>query len=75
MKNEKNKRRSYLKIPASVELGRAPIRVYGYDTSEKFVCCLKINAAGVTVLSGTKGGKQLYTGNWEKLVQKLTDEK
>jgi hypothetical protein len=48
------------------------MKIWGYDKEEKFVCRLEINAAGIAVFSGEKGGKKLCDLNWERLVQKLS---
>jgi hypothetical protein len=64
MKQIKRRRSSYLSVP-TLPLRTAPVIVWGYDKSEKFVCRLHINAAGIAVFSGEKGGKKLCDVSWE----------
>jgi hypothetical protein len=68
MKN--NKRSSYLSA-RYIHLGKRPIKIWGYNQAEKFVCRLEINAAGLEVFSGVTGGKRLRNWNWESLVKEL----
>ncbi len=71
MKQLKRRRRSYLFTPIT-QLGIKPVIIWGYDTSEKFVCRLEINGAGAAVFSGEKGGEKLCNASWEKLVAALS---
>jgi len=70
MKTKNRKRSSYLSTN-ELQLGRAPIKIWGYDKSEDFVCRLEINAAGLAVFAGGRGGKKLGDFSWERLVKKL----
>ena len=73
MKSRVKKRSSYVSL-RDLPLGKRPIKIWGYDQSDKFVCRLEINAAGVAVFSGEKGGKMLCNVSWERLVKKLSDD-
>jgi hypothetical protein len=66
------KRSSYLKYDEYIQLGRRPLYVWGYGKTGKFVCRLEINAAGIAVYAGTKGGRRLADAGWETLVKRLT---
>jgi hypothetical protein len=70
MKPEQRKRSSYLSA-RYLWVGKRPIKIWGYDKSERFVCRLEINAAGLAVFSGEKGGRMLCDLSWEMLVKKL----
>jgi hypothetical protein len=70
MKGENRKRSSYLSA-RDIHIGRGPIKIWGYDKAEKFVCRLEINAAGLAAFSGERGGKKLCDLSWERLVAKL----
>ena len=70
MKSETRKRSSYLSA-RDLRLGKRPIKIWGYDKSDDFVCRLEINAAGVAVFSGGRGGRKLGDFSWERLVRKL----
>jgi hypothetical protein len=72
MKTKTRKRSSYLSA-RDLQLGKRPIKIWGYDKSEDFVCRLEINAAGVEVFSGGRGGKKLGNYSWEQLVTKLLE--
>jgi hypothetical protein len=71
MKSKNRKRSSYVSA-RYLSLDKRPMKIWGYDKEEKFVCRLEINAAGIAVFSGEKGGKKLCDLNWERLVQKLS---
>ena len=66
------KRSSFLEFGQEIELNKAGLKIWGYDTQEKFVCRLEINATGIAVYAGEKGGRKLANVNWEELVKKLT---
>jgi hypothetical protein len=70
MKTKRQKRSSYLS-GSGIPLGQKTIKIWGYDKTETFVCRLEINAAGLEVFSGVRGGKSF--GNWsgETLVKNL----
>jgi hypothetical protein len=70
MKAEKRKRSSYLSA-RDLRLGKREIKIWGYDKSERFVCRLEINAAGLAMFSGQKGGRKVCDLSWESLVEKL----
>jgi hypothetical protein len=72
MKRHAQKRSSYLSADM-LELRKRPIYVWGYDKAENFVCRIEINAAGLAVYSGKRGGKQLCDLPWESLVKKLKE--
>jgi len=55
------KRSSYLWFNQEVTINKAGLKLWGYDTDEKFVCRLEINATGLEIFSGEKGGKQIVT--------------
>lgn len=65
------KRSSYVQYDEAIELGKKPLYVWGYGKSGKFVCRLEINAAGIAVYAGKKGGQRLADLGWEPLVKKL----
>ena len=66
------KRSSYLKYDEVVELGKRGLTIWAYGRTRKFVCRLEINAAGLTVFTGTKGRKRVANASWEDLVQRLS---
>lgn len=72
MKRQAHKRSSYLST-YGLELRKRPIYIWGYDKAENFVCRIEINAAGLAVYSGKRGGKKLCDLSWERLVKKLKD--
>ena len=74
MPKRRSKRSSYLSL-RYLSLDTRPIKIWGYDTSDEFVCRLEINAAGVAVYSGKRGGKKLCNHDWETFVGKLTKRK
>jgi len=65
------RRTSYLQYDQAIELGMTPLYVWGYGKKGKFVCRLEVNAAGLAIYSGKKGGKRLADVSWETLVKKL----
>jgi hypothetical protein len=67
----KTKKRSSYLSAGDIHLTKKPIKVWGYSQSDKFVCRLEINSAGLAIYSGKTGGKTLCDWNWEKLVKKL----
>jgi hypothetical protein len=66
------KRSSYLKHDEVVELGKRGLTIWAYGKTNRYVCRLEINAAGLGIYSGKKGGKRLVNSTWEHLVQKLS---
>ena len=70
MKIKRQKRSSYL-LAEYLHLDKRPIKIWGYSKLETFVCRLEINAAGLEVFSGVKGGKSFGNWSWETLVKKL----
>jgi hypothetical protein len=71
VKQVKRKRSSYMSA-YDLRLDKKRIKIWGYDKSEKFVCRLEINAAGVEVFAGERGGKSLCNLTWESLVVQLS---
>jgi hypothetical protein len=71
MKRQKRKRSSYLSA-RYLQLETRPVKIWGYDQSENFVCRLEVNSAGVAVFSGRKGTKKICDLTWEGLIQKLS---
>jgi hypothetical protein len=71
MTPQKQKRSSYLSAH-DLQLGKRPIKIWGYDKADKFVCRLEINAAGLAIYSGVTGGKNLEDFSWERFVRTLT---
>jgi hypothetical protein len=65
------KRRAYMQYTELVEIGRTGLTVWGYGRNKKYVCRLEINAAGVEVYAGKKGGRCLAQLTWEGLVNQL----
>ena len=65
------KRTATFRFKSEVELGHAPIVVWGYGRSGKFVCRVEVNSAGLAVYSGVKGQKKLADASWEKLTKLL----
>jgi hypothetical protein len=65
------KRRSWLRYEEYIELGVKPVRVWGYSRTGRYVCRAEINAAGIAIYAGKKGGKKLADVSWEKLVKRL----
>jgi hypothetical protein len=70
-KPAKRKRSSYMSA-RDLPLSKRRIKIWGYDKNEKFVCRLEINAAGVEVFAGERGGTSLRNLNWEGLVEVLS---
>lgn len=66
------KRSSYLKYDEIISLGKRGLTVWGYDKSEKFVCRVEINAAGLALFSGAKGRKRIANVSWERLVSEFS---
>jgi hypothetical protein len=58
-----------------VELGFAPVRVWGYDKEGKYVCRVEVNAAGLAVYTGSKGLKRVANATWEQLVERIKKRK
>jgi hypothetical protein len=67
MKSEIRKRSCSLLIK-KIYLDKRTIEIRGYDKSDKCVCRLKINAAGLEVFKG-KGKKPLRDWTWERMVK------
>lgn len=66
------KRKAYLLHDEEIELGRKGLKIWGYDPKGKYVCRLEINAAGIAVYKGKKGGKRVVNVTWEKLINQLS---
>ena len=67
------KRSSYLKHDETIELGKRGLTIWGYNKRKKFVCRVEINAAGLALYSGNKGGKKLVDASWEYLVKRMSE--
>lgn len=74
MKNRNLKRSSYLSA-RDIRLAIRPVKIWGYGKSQNFVCRLEINAAGIAVFTGERGGEKLCNDSWEKFVKRLQKEK
>jgi hypothetical protein len=72
MKNKNKKRSSYLSA-RDIRLAIRPVVIWGYGKSQNFVCRLEINAAGIAVFTGEKGGHKLCNDSWEKFVKRLIE--
>ncbi len=68
------KRSSYLKHDETIELGKRGLTVWAYGRTGKYVCRVEINAAGVKVCAGKKGGKTLANLSWEKFAKRVAKE-
>lgn len=55
----------------AIDINKAGFRIWGYDTKGKFACRLEVNAVGLAAFSGKKGGRQVASVTWEKLVETL----
>jgi hypothetical protein len=66
------KRSSYLLHDEEVALGKRGLRIWGYGKKGRFACRVEINATGLAVYSGPRGGKRLINSSWEHLVDKLS---
>jgi hypothetical protein len=73
MKNKNLKRSSYLSA-RDIRLAIRPVKIWGYGKSENFVCRVEINAAGIAVFTGVKGGQKLCNDSWEKFVKRLKEK-
>jgi hypothetical protein len=73
MTSTKRKSSSYLSA-RDLRLGKRPIKIWGYDKADRFVCRLEINDAGLAIFSGVTGGKKLEDFSWERFVRKLTQK-
>jgi hypothetical protein len=71
MKRQKQKRSAYLEVPPIPLQRRRAIKVWGYDKKTDFVCRVEINAAGLEIYSGKKGGESLGNFSWKALVKTL----
>jgi len=65
------KRSSIMHFKQNINVDKAGFKIWGYDTKGKFVCRLEINAAGLALYTGEKGGRRIANVNWERLVEKL----
>ena len=73
MKNKNLKRSSYLSA-RDIRLAIRPVKIWGYGRSQNFVCRLEINAAGIAVFTGERGGENLCNDSWENFVKRLKKE-
>ena len=67
------RRSSFLSLPKGykIELGKGLIKVWAYTTSEVPICRLEINAAGIGVYTGKMGKTKLFSGYWEKFIERV----
>jgi len=66
------KQSGYLKVNQEIELKKGPgLTIWGYNKQGEFVCRLEINATGLEVFTGKKGGRKIADVYWEDLVKKL----
>jgi hypothetical protein len=65
------RRSSYLRYDATIEVGRTPVTVWGYDKRGRFVCRVKLTAAGIEVKAGKLGTRKIADVTWERLVERL----
>lgn len=66
------KRSSYLIYDEELQLGKRGLTIWAYGRSGEYVCRLEINATGLAVFAGKKGGRRIANVNWEQLPKKLT---
>jgi hypothetical protein len=69
------KRSSYLKYDEIVPLGKRGLTVWGYGKKGEFICRLHVNATGIALYTGKKGGKFVANVHWENLIKRLTTKK
>jgi hypothetical protein len=67
-----NRRSSYLRYKATIEIGQSPVTVWGYDKKGRFVCRVKLTAAGIEVKAGKFGTRKIADVTWEELVKRLS---
>jgi hypothetical protein len=65
------KRSSYLQHDDVIELGKRGVKLWCYGRTGKYVCRLEINAAGMAIYTGNKGGRRIGNLSWESVVDKL----
>jgi hypothetical protein len=65
------KRSSYIMHDETVPLGKRGVTIWAYGRTGRYVCRLEVNATGISIYSGKKGGLKIANVNWEKLVKKL----
>ena len=65
------KRSAYLKYDELVEIGKRGLTVWAYGRNRKYVCRLELNATGIAVFAGKKGGRRLANMTWEKFIERL----
>lgn len=66
------KRSAYLKYDEEIVIGKRGLTIWAYGPKGKYVCRVQINAAGIAVYTGKKGGKRVADVNWENLVKRLS---
>jgi hypothetical protein len=65
------KRSSYLMYDDYIPLGRKTLKIWAYGRTKRYVCRVEINAAGMSIHSGKKGGRKIIDLSWERLVSRL----
>ena len=65
------KRSAYLRYDEMITIGKRGLTVWAYGRNRKYVCRLEINATGITVFAGKKGGKRLANKTWEAFINLL----
>jgi len=68
------RRSSYLRYNATIGIGHTPVTVWGYDKKGRFVCRVKLTAAGIEVKAGRLGTRKIADVTWEQLVDRLSQE-
>jgi hypothetical protein len=65
------KRRGYLKMNETIELGLPGITVWAYGQRHKYLGRVEINAAGLAAYTGKKGNKKLGNMSWAHFFDRL----
>jgi hypothetical protein len=68
------KRSSYLQYDDVINLGKRGLTVWGYGRTGRYVCRVEINAAGMAIYTGKKGGRRIANLAWENLVERLKNK-
>jgi hypothetical protein len=65
------KRSSYLQYDDIIPLGKRGLTVWGYGRTNRYVCRVEVNAAGIAIYTGKKGGRRIANLSWEYLVKRF----
>jgi hypothetical protein len=65
------KRSSRIQYRGEIDLKQTPLKIWGYDSNDNFVCRLEINSAGLAIYTGPTGTQPLADLSWRKLVSSL----